>query len=81
MKYSSTSSYSLSGVAGTRSLANMKGSINKPVLDNGEEHADVVPRCAIIEVKKKWRDVDDIKYLERESSQKCWAAVESKVGQ
>merc|ERR1712107_965730 len=32
----------LSGVAGASSLANMKGSINKPVLGNGEEHADVV---------------------------------------
>jgi len=32
----------LSGVAGASSLANMKGSINKPVLNNGEEHADVV---------------------------------------
>ena len=52
-KYSSASSYSLSGVAGASSLANMKGSINKPVLNNSEEHADVVPRCEIIEVKKK----------------------------
>ena len=52
-KYSSASSYSLSGVAGASSLANMKGSINKPVLDNSEEHADVVPRCAIFEVNKE----------------------------